>query len=426
VTGPLDGIKVVEFSQFLSASYAGLNLADMGADIIKVEPITGDPYREYAPYIDRESRVYMACNRGKRGIVVDLHDEEIRQAIYWLVEDADVVITNLRRSYLEEAGYGYEALRERNNNIIYAEASGFGSRGPLASQGAMDNIGQAYSGLMARNDIRVGRPLGPTFNVLDQVTGLMMALGVVGALHHRAKTGDGQFIETSLLGSALALQTEFLFEALAFDGEAREATLNMLEDARKSGTSYADIITTYRATHPAIRGNYFYRSYDTKSGRIEVACLSRALRSRFCQVVGIEDPRLAPGSEISDWEWAAEDADKLVEKFEAEMLSKTANEWEEILSKAKVPASRVRMHEELWEDPQVLANGYSIELDHPVVGPIRTFAPAWKFEKTAAEVRRPAPAFAQHTREVLSEAGLSEEQIDTLLRRGVAKVSEEL
>ena len=421
--GPLDGIKILEFTQIIAGPFGGMLLADMGADVIKIEPLEGEPWRLALQFIPEESKTYMSLNRGKRSLPLDLSAPQGVEIVHKMIPDVDAVVINARPDVPAKLGIDYETLSAINPRIIYCDNTAFGRSGPHSYRPGYDLIIQAMTGLMAaEGKIQDGVPrLITSTAVADYSTGIAIAWGVCAALFHRERTGEGQRIDTSLLGSALAVQTGGFMEVDAFDRERREEFLLVLNAMREAGASYQEIDDQYQQMmNPFRRGNVYYRTYQAKDGALAVACLSDRLRKRVADVLGLDDPRFGP-----DYDPFSEEAqtrgDELVAEAEALFREKTIEEWLQIWDSVGVPAGPVRFVQEMLNDEQVAANGLAVDLEHTLAGPVRMVGPMIQMSKTPLAARSASPALGEHTDAVLRESGYTESQIDALRANGVTR-----
>lgn len=420
MAGALDGVRVLEFSQIIAGPFCGLLLSDMGADVIKFEPPEGEPWRLQAEFIPKESKTFHMFNRGKRDIAIDLRRAESEAVLTALVRDADVVIANYRPGVAQQLGIDYETLRAVNPRIVYCENTAFGTRGPDAAKRGYDIVVQAMSGLMTTNaKVNNGLPSVAAPAFADLATGTMMAFAISAALFAREKTGAGQKIEASLLGSALLMQGGFL-RVEAIDAERYADILRRLHEAREAGASYEEQLQAHMAGRPEMAGNIYYRTYRTADSYIAMGCLGPGPRRRLQEALDVVDPRYQPG-----WEGGPEETRavgmELVQRVEQLFRSKTTDEWMEYLTRKGIPCGPVRFAEELFDDEQVRANDMVVTMQHSLVGPILQAAPAVKMSETPTEVRLPPPALGEHTDQILHEAGLSEDQIAHLHEEGVVR-----
>ena len=393
--GPLQGCRVIELAHIMAGPVAGLMLADMGADVIKVEKLNGDDTRRFVPpTIEGESAAFMMMNRNKRGIVLDLKTEDGKNALKRLIKDADVLIENYRMGTMEKLGLGYDALREINPGLIYCEVSGFGRTGPYAHRGGFDLIAQGMSGLMSitgeghgREPVKVGAP------VSDITAGIVAAMGIAAAYAHKLKTGKGQKVDTSLFEAAIT-QT-YWQSAIAFaTGKSPQAM---------------------GSAHPL---NAPYQSFKTKDGWINIGAANQKNWESMLALLGAEhlndDPRFASNAT------RIENREVLADLLSEITAGKTTDEWLQIFEKGGVPAGPVLSITEMHADPQAIAREMIVSTRHPVAGDVKTIGLPVKFSETPGGVTRPAPVKGEHTREVLTQAGFSDDEIDKMLASGAA------
>ncbi len=409
--GPLDGVKVVEFTEIIAGPFAGMLLSDMGADVIKVEPPWGDPWRGTQPISPTESRVFIAYNRGKRSITLDLTTQASAEVLARLIPQMDVAIVNYRPDVAARLGVDYDSLSAINPQLIYCENTAFGRQGPDSWRPGYDMILQAMTGIMAaESKVSNGAPVHVVSSpFVDTSAGICLAWCVCAALFHRERTGKGQKVETTLLGLALAMLGMRFVEIETLDRENNAATLESLTALREAGVPYPELLQVYEADHPVTPGNIYYRSYQTADGVVSLGCLSDPLRKRLLDVLGLTDIRFDPAyNPRSDAAMAF--GEKLLRQAEEIFLQRTAAEWLALLDERGIPAGPVRFIEEVYDDPQVQANGLVSELEHRDLGSLRMMGPLARFSETPLEPTAP-PALGQHTDEVLTELGFSVEEI---------------
>ena len=419
--GPLAGIKVVEFSEIIAAPFAGMLLSDMGAEVIKVEPPWGDPWRYAQPFSQTEGRPYLAYNRGKRDLTLDLTTPESTQVLGKLIPQTDVVLVNYRPDVAARLGVDYEALAALNPKLVYCENTAFGRQGPDAHRPGYDVMLQAMSGLMAAEaKLENGTPQHIVSSpMIDTSAGFCLAWCVCAALFHRERTGQGQKIETTLLGTALALMGMRFCQVESLDRQPRQQTLETLEGLRAAGCSYQEILDVYQADHPQSPGNIYYRVYQTADGAIAVGCLSDPLRRRLLEVLGLEDIRFDAGYDPTTPE-AAKFGLELTRRAEERFRETGSQEWFGILEEKGVPAGPVRFVEELYDDPQVQANHLVSDLEHPEAGLVRMIGPLAQFSATPLNPTPPA-ALGQHTDEILEGLGFSGEEVQRWRDAGIVR-----
>ena len=393
--GPLSGIMVIELAHIMAGPCCGLMLADMGADVIKLEkaPAGDDSRRFLPPDIGGESAAFLMMNRNKRGIVVNLKTAGGKKVARRLFAEADVVIENYRKGTMELLGLGYETLRQDNPGLIYCEISGFGRTGPYAERGGFDLIAQGMSGLMSITGEAPGRPpIKCGAPMADITAGILGAMGVLAAYIQRIKTGQGQRVDTSL------------FEAGIVHTYWQSAI------AMASGTAPGPM----GSAHPL---NAPYEAFKTSDGWITLGAANQANWLKLLDLITApelgEDPRFTNNH------------DRITHRIElAKALapiirSRTSADWLSRLEAAGVPAGPVLDVAEMHRDPQTLAREMVTKAPHTKLGPVKTLGAPVKFSATPGGVTRGAPLLGEHTREVLVEYGYGDDEIDTLICDGV-------
>ena len=291
MSGPLVGIKVIEFTQIIAGPFGGMLLSDMGAEVIKIEPLEGDPWRGHNEFLPNESRNFIGLNRGKRSLPLNIKDPEGLKIVHKLVETTDVVISNARPDVPKKLGIDYETLSKINPQIIYCDNTSFGRKGPDNWRPGYDLVIQAMSGLIAgENKLEDDIPKPSAIAVSDYTTGVVIAWGVSAALYARERTGQGQKIETSLLNTALALQANFI-ELEEYNKPQHEGFTETISALREANTDYSIM----RDQHQELFGNnirfkMYYTTYATSNGIIAVGCLNETLRRKASKIIEINDP----------------------------------------------------------------------------------------------------------------------------------------
>lgn len=418
-TGPLDGIKLLEFTQIIAGPMGCQMLADLGADVIKVEPIEGEPWRLNQQFIPRESVTFIGLNRGKRSFALDLAHPKAREAIHRLVKDMDVVVINYRPDVSARLGIDYDTLKEIKPDLVYMDSTAFGREGAWGLRPGYDIVVQAASGItstVGKVDEK-GTPLVPPAHA-DTTTAYAICAGVLAGLFYRERTGQGQKIETSLLINALTMAMSAFDDIPAGNGEQRAVFLAALEGARAKGTPYAEFLQQRDALlGRAAGGNVYYRCFLTKDGAIAIGALSASLREKVRKSLGFEHNRDEPGYNAVDPEQMKVDQ-AIREHVEALFLTRTNAEWEEILEKGGVPVAPVLFTQELIDHPVVQANGYVVEVEHELVGPMRMQAPPWKMSVSNPTPQGASPVLGKHNDDILKGLGYTEEQIEEMRAAG--------
>lgn len=394
--GPLDGVKVLELCQVMAGPTCGMLLADLGADVVKVEKLPGgDDTRTYDnPQVNGESAAFLAMNRNKRSIAIDLKHPAGQVALKRLVREADVLVENFRKGTMEKFGLGYDTLKAINPRLIYCAITGYGRTGPYADKGGFDLVAQGVSGLMSitgepgREPVKCGPP------VCDINGGMLGALGIVAAYVHRLKTGEGQMVDTSLLEAGI--HTTFWHSAIFL----------------ATGVSPEPTGSAHVLSAP-------YQAFQTRDGWVTIGGANPANWDRLARMMGLsellEDPRFRTNTD------RMRNREALVEILARKTRERTTRELVASLDAAGIPAGPVNTIGEMLADPHVLAREMVVETVHPIAGPTKALGVPIKFTGTPGGVRRPAPLLGEHTREVLGEAGFAEAEIDALLQSGAAR-----
>ena len=418
--GPLDGIKIIEFTQIIAAPFGGMLLADMGAEIIKVEPLEGEPWRLHTEFIPKESKTFIGLNRGKKSLPLDLQSPEGLEIAQKLVADADVVIINARPDVPKNLGIDYETLSQINPKIIYCDNTAFGRRGPHGYRPGYDLIVQAMSGLLAAdNKVVDGVPQQVTATaVADYTTGVAIAWGVSAALFSREKTGKGQKIDTTLLSTSLLIQGGFM-ELEDHGKDEKDELVETLGALREAGLPYTSLLEQQQVYSPfntAFR--IYYTTYQTSNDVIAIACLSNRLRKKAADAIGVIAPRFSDDFEPDDPD-SIDAIESLSEQIKSILITKTCQEWLAIFDDAGVPAGPVRFIQELTDDEQVIANDMVVEVNHSLAGKVRMAGPMIQMSETPLEAKSASPALGEHTDQIMLALGYSEEEITDLRSRNI-------
>lgn len=391
---PLSGIKVLDLTRALSGPFCSMILADLGAEVIKVEPTpNGDMIRQWGPFDQDISVYYLSANRNKKGIGVDFRQAEGLALIKELALKSDIVVENFKVGTMEAMGLGYEELRAVRPELIYGSISGFGSTGPARDWPGFDQIAQGYSGFMSLTGTPESGPTRVGTAIGDLTAGMWVAMGVLAAYIERQRSGLGQHVETSLLASLLGL--------LSVQGQRY--------------LSVGDIPQPCGNVHPVIAP---YGTFDTADGPLNLAPATQDMWVRLCEVLELPwlttDPRFKTNAERMQNRLA------LKELLEISLGKKTRMEWTPLMIKAGIPAGPINTLEDVFVDEQVIACKLVETVEHPLLGMLKQVALPIKMPATAqGSVRSAPPLFGQHTEEVLAAYGLSPETIRELIIKKV-------
>jgi len=393
MSGPLAGVKVLELAQIMAGPTCGLMLADLGADVIKVERVPGgdDTRRMDRPSVNGESASFMAMNRNKRGIALNLKLSSAQEALKRMAAKADVVTENYRKGTMEKLGVGYDALRKVNPGLIYVSISGYGRTGPYADRGGYDLIAQGMSGLMSVTGEAGRAPVKSGGPVCDINAGVLAALGVVSAYVHRLKTGEGQLVDTSLFEAGI--QQMYWQAAIYFaTGEV------------PGPTGSAHILSAP------------YQAFRAADGWLTIGGANQGNWERLVRVLGapqwLADPRFASNAE------RMKNLDALTAVMNEKIRAWKMKDLLAALDAAGVPCGPINSIADVAADPHALAREMVVELEHPRAGRTRALGLPLKLSRTPGKVARPAPLLGQHTREVLEEFGFSSAEVDALYAQG--------
>jgi crotonobetainyl-CoA:carnitine CoA-transferase CaiB-like acyl-CoA transferase len=391
---PLAGITVVDLTRVLAGPYCTMLLGDMGADVIKIEhPVSGDDTRGFGPpYLNGESAMFLAINRNKQSLTLNLKHDEAKQILAKLIASADVLVENFRPGTMANLGFDYTAARQLNPRLIYCSISGFGQTGPYARRGGYDTIAQAMSGIMSATGHPDMPPAKAGVPIADIGTGMFAAFGIVCAYIARQRTGEGQLVDTSLLETSIALS---LVESATF---------------LAGGELPVPLGSTHRRNAP-------HGAFRVKDGYIAITADSAHFWQRFCQIMELEallqDPRFKTNAD------RVANKHLLQEIIETVTTTQTGSYWLERLGNAEIPCGPVNSYAEVFNDPHVRARQMLIEVEHPVAGKVQMTGLNVKLSHTPGALRHPAPTLGQHTYQVLRTLGYQDEAIDQLKTAGV-------
>ena len=396
MSGPLAGLRVLELAQIMAGPTAGMMLADMGADVIKVEKLPGgDDSRGYSePQVNGVSAPFMILNRNKRGIALNLKHAQGRQILLKMVRNADVLTENFRKGTLEKLGIGYDVLASENPGLIYCAVSGYGRDGPFADKGGFDLIAQGFAGLMSITGEPGGAPAKTGNSVADINAGILAVSGILAAYVHKLKTGEGQVVDTSLMEAAL--QQTYWHAAIYF----------------ATGQSPAATGSAHILTAP-------YQAFRASDGWINIGGANQANWERIAEVLG--HPEWRDDARFATNRARMANLDALTDAMNAVIATRSRNEWIAAFDAAGVPVGPVHTIAEALEHPQTRARKMVVDLQHAQAGKTRALATPLHFSRTPTETARAAPMLGEHTREVLREFGYTDAEIDRFVAEGIVE-----
>jgi len=391
---PLEGVNVLDLTNVMAGPYCSMVLGDMGANVVKVENFPGgDTSREFEPKVNDESYCFAVLNRNKRSLALNMKDARGKEVFNRLAAKADIITENFRPGVVKKLGIDYATVSGFNPGVIYASMSGFGQTGPYGGKGGFDIIAQGMSGIMMMTGYPGGRPAKVGIAMNDIASGVTALYGILGAYIGKLRTGQGQYLETSLLESALAW-TQWEFGAYFGSGEVPTA-----------------IGTRHRRSSP-------YQAYRTQDGYVTLGASNQKLWTNFCTMVcgkpeWLTDPR------YKTLALRMQHIDVLEEEIEAVLTTMPTAHWVTLLDAAQVPGGPVYRYEQTLNDPHVRAREMVVEIDHPIIGPMKTIGLPIKSSGDLTAIRKPAPWLGQHSDEVLRALGYADAEVAALFENGV-------
>ncbi len=391
---PLADIVVLDLTRVLAGPYASMILADFGADVIKIEtPVSGDDSRAFGPFIGEESAYFMSLNRGKRSMTLNLKTHTGAEILQTMVKKADVIMENYRPGTMEKFALGYEDLKKVNPKIIYAACSGFGHTGPYSQKPAYDVIVQGMGGIMSITGHENGEPTKVGASIGDITAGLFTAIGILLALHHREKTGEGQKVDVSMLDCQVAILENAI---------ARYLTSGLVPQPLGN-------------RHPSITP---FESFRAKDGFLIIAIGNDKLWEKFCNL--IERADLLEDARFCNNPNRTQNQKELSAILHSVFTAKTVEEWIKELETAGIPCGPIQNVVQILNDPQVNQREMIVETEHPIAGRVKMAGVPIKLSKTPGAVQEPAPLLGQHTEEILSGIlGMTKEEIRGLRNKQV-------
>lgn len=393
--GPIHGVKVLELAQIMAGPTCGLMLADLGAEVIKIEKIPGgdDTRRFLPPDVNGEAAAFMMMNRNKRGMALDLKTKEGVEVFKRMVKQADVVVENFRKGTLEKLGVGYEELKKINPKIILCEISGYGRTGPYADKGGFDLIAQGMSGLMSITGESKGKPpMKVGAPVTDITAGILAATGVLAALVSRANTGVGQRVDTSLYEAGIV------------------HTYWQSAIASATGVAPGPLGSAHPLTAP-------YQAFQTKDKWITVGASNQNTWLKLIDALGAK--QLQENEKFNSNANRMKNVTELTELLKKELVKKTAEEWLKLFDEKGLPCGPINTVTEMFKDPQTIQRKMIIDVKNDKAGSFKGIGMPIKFSETKVEDTKESPTFGQHTKQILLDYGFKGEEIDSLIKQGV-------
>ncbi|HET8913197.1 MAG TPA: CoA transferase [Ktedonobacteraceae bacterium] len=374
--GPLSGIRILDFTRVVAGPYCTMQLGDLGAEVIKIEqPGKGDDTRSWGPpFVGSESSYFLSVNRNKKSVCLDLQKPEDREIAHQLVQQSDVVIENFRPGVMQRYGLSYEDWSERRPDLIYCTISGYGRTGPYKDRAGYDVIVSAMGGLMGITGTTGGAPVKTGVALTDVITGLNAFSAILAALYHRERTGQGQRIDVSLLSAELAA----------------------LINAASSYLNAGEVLTPQGSAHGSIVP---YQAFRAADGYIVIGAANDKLFQQFAQELG--RPEWAENPRFQTNPARVENREELIVLIEEILQEDTVANWEPRLARAGIAVAPVNPMDKVFEDPQVIASGQVVSMQHPTAGKIKQVGPAVTFSLTPARAMTPPPTLGEHTEEVI-------------------------
>jgi crotonobetainyl-CoA:carnitine CoA-transferase CaiB-like acyl-CoA transferase len=388
----LDGIRVLDVTQVMAGPFCAMLLADLGADVVKIEPPSGDSTRQMPGAVGSDSPSFNAVNRGKRSIVLNLKAREGREIFVRLARATDILIENYRPGVMAALGLDYDALRSVNPRLIYASISGYGQTGPQAHKGGFDLIAQGVSGIMSITGEPAGAPVKAGVPLTDLGAGLFALAGILAALHARNRTGAGQHVDTSLVDAGVALS---VWEATEF-------------------FSGMGVPTALGSAH---RMNAPYQAIRCADGYITIGAANERLFRRLCEILG--HPEWMTRAEFADNASRVRNRAALADRIESVMREQSCAHWLALFEANDFPCGPINDYAAVFADPQVVAREMVVDVEHPTLGRLKALGSPIKMSATPPDPSRRAPLLGEHTEQVLREAGFSPHEIDRLRNAGV-------
>jgi crotonobetainyl-CoA:carnitine CoA-transferase CaiB-like acyl-CoA transferase len=389
---PLEGVKVIDLTRILSGPYCTMVLADLGAEVIKIEPPSGDDTRGWGPpFIKEESAYFLSVNRNKKSISINLKEEKGREIFFKLIKDADVVVENFRPGTLKKLGIGYEELKKHNSSIILASISGFGQTGPFAQKPGYDVLAQGMGGLMSVTGEQGRPPVKAGYSLADIGAGMWAVIGILSALMEREKSGEGQWIDVSLLDTMIAWQTYLAGNYFATK-----------QDPQPLGGAHPNIVP--------------YQVFKASDGYFILAIGNDQLWKKFVNVMDLPELNNHRFATNAD---RVRNRDELISLLEETFKWKTVKEWIHLFENAKIPCGPVNKFSDILNDPHVIEREMVVEKEHSTVGTLKMLGIPVKLSRTPGQIRSAPPLLGEHTETILKSLGYHNKEIESLVEEKI-------
>ncbi|MEK5270141.1 MAG: formyl-CoA transferase [Bacillaceae bacterium] len=389
---PLAGIKIIDLTRILSGPFCTMTLADLGAEVIKIESPQGDDTRQWGPpFIKNESAYFLSVNRNKKSVVLNLKDPKGKEILLKMVEEADVVVENFRPGTLKKLGIDYDILKQHNRRVILASISGFGQTGPYSKKPGYDVLAQGMGGLMSVTGEPGGTPVKAGYSLADIGAGMWATIGILSALWERERSGQGQWIDVSLLDTMVSWQTYLAGNYFATNN-----------DPKPLGGAHPNIVP--------------YQVFEASDGHFILAVGNDSLWNSLVDVLDVEALRDQKFKTNPD---RVQNRDELISILEEIFKRKARDEWVDILESAKIPCGPVNKLSDILNDAHIKEREMVVEMEHPSLGILKMLGVPVKLSRTPGRIKTVPPAQGEHSETVLKQMGYSEEEIETFIKEGI-------
>lgn len=389
---PLAGIKIIDLTRILSGPFCTMTLADLGAEVIKIESPQGDDTRQWGPpFIKNESAYFLSVNRNKKSVVLNLKDPKGKEILLKMVEEADVVVENFRPGTLKKLGIDYDILKQHNRRVILASISGFGQTGPYSKKPGYDVLAQGMGGLMSVTGEPDGTPVKAGYSLADIGAGMWATIGILSALWERERSGQGQWIDVSLLDTMVSWQTYLAGNYFATNN-----------DPKPLGGAHPNIVP--------------YQVFEASDGHFILAVGNDSLWNSLVDVLDVEALRDRKFKTNPD---RVQNRDELISILEEIFKRKTRDEWVDMLESAKIPCGPVNKLSDILNDAHIKEREMVVEMEHPSLGILKMLGVPVKLSRTPGRIKTVPPAQGEHSETILKQMGYSKEEIETFIKEGI-------